>query len=298
MMSFQRNARRSVEPNTAPIATVVCYWEYVLAGSMFKPIFLFRPTRPPGNPKRGIGYLIYNLASFALYVFLLIESYRQMRRAQGVRRIELQFLTFNSALSCIAAIAINAIGAYLDLRILSRLSPLIVLAFYGHTAWAVTIHRVFDARQVFLSVVQRTGLIVTLTLATYWGWRLFEDSMPSTVALVLCIALCSTFAFWLERKSRDWFSLSSVAEHRRHPPGCARNRPARTRPQQAGDRIRGTAALLVPDQLRRPPLRQRRGLCLGRHRVRQGPLGLHRPLQAGLEHAGEPPTPTPRARSR
>jgi signal transduction histidine kinase len=37
----------------------------------------------------------------------------------------------------------------------------------------------------------------------------FSGSFPSTFALVLAITLCSTAAFWLERKTRDWFTLSA-----------------------------------------------------------------------------------------
>ncbi len=171
---------------------------------------LFIPANStPENPKRGIGYLIFNVTSFALYAGILVESFRQMRKATGVRRIELQFFTFNSAIGCIAAIAINAIGAYLDFRAINRLSPLVILVFYVITAWAVTIHRVFDARQVFLSIAQRAGLIVVLSTGVFWSWKTLEISTPSTLALVLSIAAWSTFAFWLERKSRDWFNLSA-----------------------------------------------------------------------------------------
>ncbi len=180
----------------------------VLAAICFTAWFI-PPSSTPENPKRGFGYLIYSIASFGLYGFILVESFRHMRSATGVRKIELQFFTFNSAIGCIAAIAINAIGAYFDLRVLSRLSPLVILGFYVLTAWAVTIHRVFDARQVFLSVTQRAGTITILCLGVMGGWQLLQSTMPSTPALVISIAIFSTVAFWLERKTRDWFNLSA-----------------------------------------------------------------------------------------
>ncbi len=46
-------------------------------------------------------------------------------------------------------------------------------------------------------------------MGVYWGSRLLDGAMPSTASLILSISACSTFAFWLERKSRDWFSLSA-----------------------------------------------------------------------------------------
>ena len=121
----------------------------------------------------------------------------------------MQFLTVNAAVAALTAITLNALGAYLNLRQFSRLSPLVFFVFYAFTAWGVTIHRVFDARQVFLSAAQRVGLIIVLSLGIYWGRHFFEVTIPSTPALILSIAICSTAAFWLDRKTRDWFTLSA-----------------------------------------------------------------------------------------
>jgi len=162
----------------------------------------------PENPKRGVGYLVYHASSFCLFTIIVVESYRRMRRASGIRRIELQFLTFNCALGCIAVITISTIGSYLDLRIISRLSPLVILVFYVLTAWAVTIHRIFDARQVFLQLLQRLVLISVLTASIYACSRLLNTVLPAPADLILSIALSSTLAFWLHRKSREWFSLN------------------------------------------------------------------------------------------
>jgi signal transduction histidine kinase len=126
----------------------------------------------------------------------------------GIRRLELQFLILNAGVACFVAITVNALGIYFDLRFLSRLTPLIILIFYGLASWAVTIHRVFDARQVFLSVGQRIGLITVLSAGIYLGWWLLTPLLPAPGGLILSIALCSTLAFWLEGKTREWFSLS------------------------------------------------------------------------------------------
>lgn len=178
---------------------------FALAGLCYTPAFIHSEA----TRSRGSTYVLYSATSFALYLLLIFQSYKQWRLQTGIRRLEIQFLILNAVIACLVAIIATAIGNYLDLRILSRLSPLIILAFFTLTAWAVTIHRVFDARQVFLSVAQRVGLIIVLSLGIYWGWRIFESSIPSTLALVLAIAVFSTVAFSLERKTRDWFTLSA-----------------------------------------------------------------------------------------
>ncbi len=178
-----------------------------LAGLCFTKYYI-PPESRPGAELRGSGYHIYTVVSLALYLHLIFQTYRQWRMQTGIRRLELQFLILNAGIACFVAITVSALGIYFDLRFLSRLTPLIILIFYGLTAWAVTIHRVFDARQVFLSVGQRIGLISVLSAGIYLGWRLFTPVMPAPGGLILSIAICSTLAFWLEGKTREWFSLS------------------------------------------------------------------------------------------
>ena len=207
-------------------------WPWFLIGAALAALCftdLFIPSSStPENPRRGVGYLIYTIVSVALYAFLVVHSYRLLRREQGVRRIELQFLTFNSALSCLLAIAISAGGTYLNLRFLSRLSPLTVVTFYALTAWAVTVHRVFDARQVFLSVVQRLVLVLILCLGIFAGWWLLGLILLPPADLILSVGICCLLVFSLEHKSREWFRLSpeqNVAALRRTMSELARSEP-------------------------------------------------------------------------
>lgn len=182
----------------------------------------------PGNSQHGGAYDFYFVSNAVLYLVLLVLAFSRMRKETGIRKIELQFLSFNGALSGLVFIALSSIGNYLDLRALTRLSPIIILAFYVLTAWAVTIHRIFDARQVFLSVVQRLGLVLVLWMGIFGCQWLFAFVMLSPADWLLSVAVCSGFAFWLERKSRDWFRLSreqNVAHTRRTVIELARSEP-------------------------------------------------------------------------
>lgn len=182
----------------------------------------------PDNPKRGLGYLIYAFTNLALYGFLLFAAFRQMIVQTGVRRIEMQFLAINTASACFLALIFNAIGAYSDLRILARLSPLAVLLCYALTAWAITIHRVFDARQVFAGLGQRLGVILVLCLGVIILVRLFQPVVPAPFDLVLGLVICGPLALWLDRFSRDWLRLSlsqHTAELRRSSTDLARSQP-------------------------------------------------------------------------
>lgn len=183
----------------------------------------------PENPRRGSGYLLYSSISFGLYLFLVIQSFRAMRQEKGIRKIELQFLTLNSGLSCIFAIAITAVGTYLNLRSLSRLSPISIVVFYALTAWAVTMHRVFDARQVFASVVQRLVQMAALSAGIFVSLRILENILSFEISLIVSVALCSLAIFWIDRKSREWFHLSAeqkIAATRRTIIDLARSEPS------------------------------------------------------------------------
>ncbi|HVT73545.1 MAG TPA: ATP-binding protein [Lacunisphaera sp.] len=200
----------------------------LLAGLSYTDFFIPAGSTPD-VPRRGSAYFVYSAGSFALYMVLVVAAYRRMRRAQGVRRIELQFLSFNSGLTCLTAIAFTAIGSYLDLRFLSRLGALAGLVFYALTAWAITVHRVFDARQVFLSVGQRLVLVVVLCLGILWSTRLLQTLIQPPGNLIVSVAILSSLSFLLERKSKDLFRLSSeqnVATTRRAVIELARSEPS------------------------------------------------------------------------
>jgi len=187
------------------------------------------PESAPGSPKRGTAYLLYIGCSLALYLSLIVQTYRQMRLQTGIRRIETQFLILNASIACLLAILLNGAGYYLDLRALSRLSPVLNLGLYVLTAWAMTVHRIFDARQVFLSVVHRLAIVLALWLSILGIGRLLSGLVPAPTDLFISVAIASSLILVLERKTRDWFRLSPeqrVASTRRTVIELARSEPS------------------------------------------------------------------------
>lgn len=183
----------------------------------------------PDNPSRGLGYLIFMAVLVLLSIALIIDALRQLRSQVGIRRIEMQFLTLNAGVACLAAVLINAWGSYLDLRAVARLSPVAILVFYALTAWAVTFHRVFDARQVFVALGQRVALIVVFCIGVLGLAQLLSPMLVEPLDLVLSLAVCGPAAFWLDRSSRDWLRLSpaqQVAALRRAATELARSQPS------------------------------------------------------------------------
>ncbi|HRG55051.1 MAG TPA: ATP-binding protein [Lacunisphaera sp.] len=183
----------------------------------------------PGSPKRGGAYSVYIFSSIVFYALLLLQAYHQLLRQTGIRKIEMQFLTLNAGIGCLLVIITNGVGYFFDIRALSRLSFVFILGFYGLTAWAVTVHRVFDARQVFLSVVQRLLLVIMLSLGILGVEFLLHGLLAPALSLILSVIAGSTFAFLLERRTREWFRLTpeqSIAQLRRAMTEAARSEPS------------------------------------------------------------------------
>ena len=84
-----------------------------------------------------------------------------------------------------------------------RLQPWIVLVFYAGTAFAITTHRIFDARQIVLVGVQKLILVIAVAGAAYlfdWGLRIVLPEpfgFIATTALVLGLAV--SLNGWLDR---------------------------------------------------------------------------------------------------
>jgi signal transduction histidine kinase len=84
-----------------------------------------------------------------------------------------------------------------------RLQPLILLVFYALTAFAITTHRIFDARQILLIAVEKLVLVVTISCAAYaidWGLgSVLPEPFGFITTTALSLWLAVTLNAWLNR---------------------------------------------------------------------------------------------------
>lgn len=83
-----------------------------------------------------------------------------------------------------------------------------MLICYAITAWAITFHRVFDARQVFLHLGQRLLLALALTAGILIVWQAGQFVLPPVVDLLVSVVICTPAAFWFDGKTQEWLGLS------------------------------------------------------------------------------------------
>jgi signal transduction histidine kinase len=204
-----------------------------LIGGLFVAIFaltdFFIPSDSrPNNPKRGVFYFFYGIAGAVAYIYLLWQIIRRLKVQTGIHRVEMQFIALNLAVTGFLYNVVAFSRAYLPNEALRTLSPIITIIAYALTAWGIAFHRIFDARQIFMHLGQRAALVTTLILGILGLRRFGETFLPPPIDIFLAMALCSWFALWLDRKSRDWLGLDgegAMAEFRGAVMAIARVEP-------------------------------------------------------------------------
>jgi signal transduction histidine kinase len=112
------------------------------------------------HPLRGHGWNAYVFVNEASYLILAIQAIYDLRTRAGIQKIELQTLLFGGTASGLLGFALVALGTFFGMPALPRSIPLVIVAFYSFTAWAITTQKVFDARHLF-----RSGLRISLSIA-------------------------------------------------------------------------------------------------------------------------------------
>lgn len=84
-----------------------------------------------------------------------------------------------------------------------RLQPVMVLLFYAATAFAITTHRVFDARQIVLIGLEKAVLVAAVAAVAYAVDIVLKRIIPEPFAFVATTAVALWFAVtlntWLDR---------------------------------------------------------------------------------------------------
>jgi signal transduction histidine kinase len=155
------------------------------------------------TPQRRIfggGYYSYIGAIVALYGFLLRDAFMDARRFSGAQRLELQVWLLGGCTTATTILALMTLNAITHSSIYTQMQPLVVLVFYIGTIYAITTHRILDARQLFLVSASETALVAVVAGAGYAMIQLFETLMPVVLAWLMATAL----AIVLARQLRGW----------------------------------------------------------------------------------------------
>ena len=161
----------------------------------------------PANPLRGIGHTFFIVGMCVLFGLVFLDAYRAMRQATGVRRMEIQFFLFNScAAGLLITVAFN-LRYYLQAPSLVYVAPVVVIVLLSSMVWALTYHRVFDARQVIFSLGQRIAMLVILGGGALGIVRILSPFVGPQSGLVFGVVLAGVIVFLVNQVTRKWLGL-------------------------------------------------------------------------------------------
>jgi signal transduction histidine kinase len=169
----------------------------------------------PSLRHRGTAYLVFmGLAAFA-GVWAIGRSLLQARRLSGVRKLEAQFFVFNLAAAALLVLTCNlAATAYPNHNWLRRLGPIWVCVWQAVTVWSISYYRVFDARQVLLSVMQRLLLLGTVGMLALLLCKILRGIVGLWPSVALASAAACGFGLIIDRPMRRWLRLDLVETRR------------------------------------------------------------------------------------
>lgn len=165
------------------------------------------PYSTRANPQTGIGYGLVTIGIALMLGTILWSAYRSMRQTPGIRRIEIQFFLLNACFACLIVIILNVISRTLHVPALYYASPLIVMTMYGVLVWAVCYHRVFDARQVIISLGQRVAMLAVLSGGALGLTALLSPFVGRPTDLVLGVILAGLLVYHGDQLTRKWLHL-------------------------------------------------------------------------------------------
>ena len=149
---------------------------------------------------RGWGYYAYVVLLVGAYGYLFRDAFKSIKKVAGVRRLELQVWLVGGCVIAVAVLGLMALSDVSKDPLYIRLQPWIVLTFYAGTAFAITTHRIFDARQIMLVGAQRLALVVIVAGAAFLLDLGLRNVLPEPFDFLATTAL----ALWLAVALNGW----------------------------------------------------------------------------------------------
>ena len=107
----------------------------------------------------NVSVVTFVIGVVGLYVWLFSHTVKEIMRASGVKRIELQIVLLGGCATGLAIMLLLVVRRMADLPWLVQGFPLVVLVFYTGTVVAMTASRVFDARQIVFFGDSEGGIV-------------------------------------------------------------------------------------------------------------------------------------------
>jgi signal transduction histidine kinase len=155
------------------------------------------------NRLRGWAFYAYILAELGLYGAVFSDAFKSVRALSGVRRLELQLWRAGGCSTAVAVLCLMMLNGLTKNPTFVALQPVMILVFYGGTAFAITTHRIFDARQILLIALEKSVLVIAVAIVAFSINIGFGKVLPEPFGFLATTAaslwLAVTLSAWLDR---------------------------------------------------------------------------------------------------
>lgn len=132
-------------------------------------------------PHYGPGFLLFSLYMVLAWTTLAIFFVRDLTRARGVQRAELQFIFLGSILALFFGILLLIIPNVTGLTDLVQLLPLSVNIFVAAMAYGVATRNLLDVPNVIRRILATIALLAYLTLLYFIAWYAADQILGGVV---------------------------------------------------------------------------------------------------------------------
>lgn len=163
----------------------------------------FIPSYSTANQRVfGWGYYGFIGGVYAAYLYLFYDAYLETKRLVGGRRLEVQVWLGGGCAMGSTILTLMALNALTKDPVYLRPQALVVLIFFTGTAVAITINKIFDARQIIRLCIEKTALVVLVAgvaVALEIGFGFF---LPPTIGFLATTAA----ALWFSVKLNEFLN--------------------------------------------------------------------------------------------
>jgi signal transduction histidine kinase len=145
----------------------------------------------------GAGHLLTMAGAGAVFV---LQAVSMMQGVNGVRRMELQVFLLGGATSTLVVVLSVGVGVLLEEPVVLELMPLLVVALFIGTTWALTSSQVLDARHIISAVLERLALVAGVVLIAWSVQLLAQQFVHVGTAYVLSLAS----GLWFAAEMHPW----------------------------------------------------------------------------------------------
>ena len=170
----------------------LAYWTIVSAGLSaicFTGLFISRSGASGERHSFGVGYYAYIVCFLALTVFVLFQTFLNLRDLSGNSRLELKVWLLGGCGMTLTILCTMALNLATESRLFIHLEPLFVLIFFAGTAFTITTYRIFDAGQILRIAFNRLILVMAVGGAAYCAFVLSGTLLPASLGVLLAIVV-------------------------------------------------------------------------------------------------------------